>query len=72
MYETYSNIDRYEPIFLALIDENEQILATLLAVIQREYRNVMSRLTARSIIWGGPLIRNNDDHVFNIVLDEYN
>lgn len=72
MYEVYKNTKKYEPVFLAVIDEKDEILGTLLAVIQKEYSGFLGNFTARSIIFGGPLIKNNDAYTLNIILQEYN
>lgn len=57
MYEVYKNTKNYEPILLAVVNEGNEILGTLLAAIQREYRGMLGDLTARSIIWGDPLVK---------------
>lgn len=71
MYEVYKNTKNYEPIFLAVIDEKEEILGTLLAVIQKEYSGFLGSFTARSIIYGGPLIKDNNPDVLDLILKEY-
>lgn len=72
MYEVYKYTKNYEPIFLAVINEDNEILGTLLAVIQREYKGPIGDLTARSIIWGAPLVRNSDKQALYLILNEYN
>ena len=72
MYQIYLQTKLYEPIFLALVNDANEIIATLLSVVQREYTTPMSSLTARSVIWGGPLVKNDDDKALDIILDEYN
>ena len=37
MYEVYNKTKNYEPVFLAVSDNDSDILGTLLAVIQKEY-----------------------------------
>lgn len=71
MYEAYKNTKNYEPVFLAAIDEQDEILGILLAVIQREGRGVLGSLSARSINWGGPVVKNNDPEVLKSILNEY-
>jgi serine/alanine adding enzyme len=71
MYEVYKETANYQPIFLAVVNEKHKILGTLLSVIQREYKGYFSTLTARSVIWGGPLVRNDDEQVFHLILNEY-
>lgn len=72
MYDIYKNTKNYEPLFLAVVGDDDELLGTLLAVIQREYRGPVGDLTARSIIWGGPLVKNNENSVLHMILDEYN
>lgn len=72
MYEVYKNTKNYEPVFLAVVNNKEEISGTLLAVIQKEYSGVLGNFTARSIIHGGPLIKNDDSDVLDFVLKEYN
>jgi len=71
MYKVYENTKKYEPVFLAVIDNNENILGTLLAVIQKEYSRFLGNFTARSIIFGGPLIEDNNPEILHFILKEY-
>lgn len=71
MYEVYQNTKKYEPVFLAVVNGKGEIAGTLLAVIQKEYSGVLGIFTARSIIHGGPLIKNDDPDVLDFVLKEY-
>lgn len=71
MYEVYQNTRNYEPIFLAVINDAGGISGVLLAVIQKEYSGVFGNLTARSIIHGGPLIKDDNPAVLDLVLKEY-
>ena len=72
MYEVYQNTKNYEPVFLAVVNDKGEISGTLLAVIQKEYSGILGNFTARSIVHGGPLIKNDDPDVLGFVLKEYN
>ena len=72
MYNVYENTKKYEPVFLAALDDQNEICAILLAVIQREYPGVLGRLTTRSIIHGGPLIKNDAPDILDFILKKYN
>ena len=72
MYEVYKNTKNYEPVFLSVVDEKNEILAVLLAVVQRDLVKPIGNLTSRSIVWGGPLIRDNDNHVIELILRKFN
>jgi len=72
MFEVYNNTKNYEPVFIAIVNEKDEILGTLLAVTQKEYSGILGNFTARSIICGGPLIKDEDPKVLDIALKEYN
>jgi serine/alanine adding enzyme len=71
MYEVYQKTKNYEPIFLAILDNDDTILGVMLAVIQKEYSGIIGSLTARSIIFGGPLIKDENIEVLDVILKEY-
>ena len=71
-FDVYKKTKNYEPVFLAVVNKAGEIAGTLLAVIQKEYSGVLGNFTARSIIHGGPLIKDDDPDVLNFVLKEYN
>ena len=72
MYEVYQNSKNYEPVFLAVVNGKGEIAGTLLAVIQKEYSGLLGNFTARSIIHGGPLIKDDDPDILDFILKEYN
>ena len=55
MYETFLGTMNYEPVLLLALNEVNRLTGVLLAVIQREPGLIMERLSARSIIFGGPV-----------------
>ena len=71
MYEVYQNTKNYEPVFLAVVNGKDEMSGTLLAIIQKEYSSVLGNFTARSIIHGGPLIKDDDSDVLDFILKEY-
>ncbi len=71
MFDVYTKTKKYEPVFLAVVNNKDEISGTLLAVIQKEYSGVLGTFTARSIIHGGPLIKNDNPDVLDFVLKEY-
>ena len=72
MYKVYENTKNYEPILIAVEDDNNEILGILLAVIQKEHAGLLGKLSSRAIIWGGPVIKNDDLEVLDFMLSEYN
>ncbi len=71
MLQLYLKIKKYEPI-IVLIMNKEEVVASLVSVIQKESQGIIGKLSARSIIWGGPLIKGNDSILLNTVLKAYN
>jgi serine/alanine adding enzyme len=71
MYDVYRNTKNYEPYLLGIVNGGGEVLAVLVAVMQREYNSFIGGLTARSIVFGGPLIRNGDIDVFRRLMEEY-
>lgn len=66
----YSLTTGYTPLFIAVTNDNGEILGTILALIQKEkYAGMFS---ARSIIWGGPLIKGSNIEILDSILKEYN
>lgn len=72
IYDTYLNTKNYEPVFVAAVDNKNKILGTLLAVIQKESSGLFGYLSARAIIWGGPIVRDNNLEVLSFLLAHYN
>ncbi|MCE5348291.1 MAG: GNAT family N-acetyltransferase [Bacteroidales bacterium] len=71
MFDVYKNTKNYIPLFLAIIDENKEIQALLLAVIQREYSGIIGNFSARSIVFGGPIIKDNSYEKLDQLLNKY-
>jgi lipid II:glycine glycyltransferase (peptidoglycan interpeptide bridge formation enzyme) len=71
MHEMYRNARNYEPLLLGVTNEHDEILGVLLTVIQSEDQGLLSNFTRRSIIFGGPLIKNNDLKILDIILQAY-
>ncbi len=71
MYDVYRHTKSYEPILVALLDDRDEVLGVLLSVVQREDSFVPRGLTARAVVWGGPLVRDNDQSVMKTLLYNY-
>ncbi len=71
MYDVYKNTKNYSPVLLAAF-ENHKMTACLLAVIQKEYPGLFGKFTARAIIFGGPIVMENDFASCDKILFEYN
>ena len=71
MYEVYKRTKNYTPIFLSVKYNNNELVGILLAVIQKEHKGPLGILSARSIILGGPIIKDHNTDVLDFVLYEY-
>ena len=70
IFEVYLNTRNYEPLVMASIEQDE-LNGILVAVIQKEFPGLVGRLTARSIIWGGPLAKENNQEIIGSLLEHY-
>ena len=71
MYDVYTSTKHYEPLLLAALSDTGTVRGLLLAVLQREFDGLLGRMTARSVVWGGPLIANGDDSILDLLLCAY-
>jgi serine/alanine adding enzyme len=72
MYEVYKQTKNYEPLFFSVFNEKDEIIGSLLAVIQKEHSGILGHFSSRSIIWGGPLIKDDNINTLDLILKEYN
>jgi lipid II:glycine glycyltransferase (peptidoglycan interpeptide bridge formation enzyme) len=72
MYMVYKKTKNYQPIFLCVLDNQNNIFGLMVSVLQREFSNFIGNFTARSVIEGGPLIRDDNKKILDIILNEYN
>ena len=70
MYVAYKATKNYQPMVVACYDK-DSLAGILLAVVQKEYAGILGKLSARSIIWGGPLVRENNPDILNLLMDAY-
>jgi len=71
MYDVYKNTKHYEPVFVCITNDEQNIEALLLAVIQSEGQGVKKLLTARSIIFGGPIYNKYNLEALQLCLEQY-
>ena len=70
MYDVYACAEHVMPIAIAAVDGDE-IVGILVAQYMTNGGALASWITARSIITGGPLARNNDPAIIQALLDAY-
>ena len=71
MYEVYARTKQTTPLIVA-VAENNKIVGVLLAQIITNGDSLASWFTARSIIIGGPLIKDERTDILSCLLDAYN
>lgn len=69
-YQVIQKTPPYYPIIIVALKSNE-IVGVLLSMVQKEAKNPFGFFTARSIIWGGPLVKDNNKDVFEALLRRY-
>lgn len=62
-FHFFQSLDKYEPI-LIVASEGEAILGSLLAVIINEGSGVKGYFSRRAIVWGGPLVQEDNPDVW--------
>jgi len=71
MFKIYEKTKNYEPILIAVENNTGELEGILLAVIQKEHSGILGNFSARSIIMGGPLIKNDNPQILELILREY-
>lgn len=71
MYLVYSKNKYYSPIIIACFEKN-QLVGIMLAFVQSKYNQFLKYLSSRAVIWGGPIVKNNNPIYINEILKRYN
>ena len=73
MAEVYKKTENHEPISLAVVEDTNEILAVLQAVVIKEMSGIFGSFSARLIIQGGPLFieNENDIEAFKVLIEYY-
>ena len=69
MYQLYEQTVNYKPVVIFVHDELKKLAGIILAVIQKEKRGMTGYPTARTIVWGGPLISDVEQEAKNQICD---
>ncbi len=72
MYYVWYNTKNYEPFFTEITTKKGDIVASILAVIQKEHKGFLGKFSSRSIIIGMPVFHANDLGVLDKLLKDYN
>lgn len=68
MYEVYKKTKNYEPVFVAVLGEEDNFLGLLLGYSTKEHSGFLGEFSFRTIVIGGPLILDNNKEVGKRIL----
>lgn len=71
IYDVYYHTKHYEPIALFAF-EKKIMVGVLLGVIQKEYGSFLGYISSRCIVFGGPLVLNNQPKIIDSLLRNFN
>lgn len=66
-YKYYASLEGFKPV-LFVATQDEEIVGSLLAVVMKEKNILKAYLSRRCIIYGGPIIKNNDPKITHNLL----
>jgi len=71
MFGIYRKCPNLEPFVIMALDQGDNPVGVLVALIQYQYKGMMKKFSSRAIIWGGPLIADNYDEVLGPMMGNY-
>ena len=72
IYHVFKGTVNYDPIAVFLLSNNDEILALVVSAVQIFAKGFLKTLSSRAVIWGGPLVKNNDKGHFKKIINFYN
>jgi serine/alanine adding enzyme len=70
MVSLYETTDKVKPITLFCTDNEGSVVGLLIAYLMKEGKGILSFLTSRAVIWGGPLALDDDPVICSLLLEE--
>jgi hypothetical protein len=71
MFKVFEDSKNFSPLLTALIDQQGKILAVLVSVYVTNFNFLVRGFTKRSVVWGGPVVKDNDPILVESILSEY-
>ncbi len=71
IYRIFQDTSNFRPIVIFMFDEAENLLGLVVAVLQYYYKGVGETFSTRSIISGGPLVKDNDNELLKSLIKKY-
>lgn len=69
-YNFYKSLPAYEPILIISKDDSDNINGSFIAVIQKEKGYLKGKLSTRCIVYGGPIVSDNNNEITDLLLKE--
>lgn len=70
-FDFFSSVKRYQPLLIAALSE-DKIIGSLLCVFISENNGIKGYFSRRCIVWGGPIVTNQDKNVTTELLQKLN
>lgn len=71
IYHIYKKTPNHDPIAIIMQNNSNELIGVLLADVQYFMNGFFKILSSRSVVWGGPLVKNNDSNLMNEILIKY-
>jgi lipid II:glycine glycyltransferase (peptidoglycan interpeptide bridge formation enzyme) len=71
MYRVFEATHNYKPFVVAAVDEKDAVLGVMQGVRICNGKGVLCRLSARVIVWGGPLVKDNNSAIFTALVEAF-
>ncbi|NPA35437.1 MAG: GNAT family N-acetyltransferase [Chlorobi bacterium] len=71
MYKVFEQTKNYEPLVFASVDSNGDLTGVISGVRICNGGGIFCRLSARVIVWGGPLVKEDDTEIVKILLKAF-
>lgn len=71
-YHFYLRVKHHTPHYFLLFDQANRLVGILLAVIVKEGNGLLSLLSARTLVYGGPIVADDNPEYHNLLLKALN
>jgi len=70
-YLFFQAVENYDPVLIVAMD-GKKVVGSLLAVVIKEGKGLKGYFSRRCIIWGGPLVKEDNPEIYDRLLNELN
>lgn len=71
MFDLYNPDSKHQAVLVSVLDSDGNISGLLVAYIHREYTGYAGIFTSRAIVWGGPLVSDENQEITAFLLKEF-